>query len=114
MVQVVATPPVLTADGRVVRAFQPGTVTIVTGGSVGFVNGSFTDYPAEAIDIVFDDPESAALDELACFCGTGNIAPFVTPPYQWFTQMRSFHRAGTYTYRSAATGHTGTIVVVDP
>ncbi|MHB1223660.1 MAG: hypothetical protein ACYC2G_06375 [Gemmatimonadaceae bacterium] len=112
VLQMVETPITRTANGQAARIFSPGSVTVVEGGSVAFLNGTVIDNPAEPMDVTVDDPSGVDEDTLLCFCGAGNIEPFVTAPFQLFTTMRRFPMAGTYTYRSAATGATGRIVVV--
>lgn len=111
--QLVSSPIRRTADGRTGRVFDPGTITLVQGGSVAFVNGTLIDHPADSIDVTFDKPAQVGMDQTFCFCGSGNIGPFVTP-FFWnlFSHMRSFPDTGTFTYRSTITGATGKIVVV--
>jgi hypothetical protein len=94
--------------------FHPGVDTISVGGTILWVNNSY-----DSLDIAFDDPSAAQEDQLICYCGDGNIPPFMGEYYVEDDYVdpvfmgRSFPTAGVYHYHSPLTGKSGTIVVVE-
>ena len=111
------TPPLLAIVSAVSRtpvnsttpvlAFDPGTLTVGVGASVFFINSSVD----QAIDVVFDDPTSAA--ESPVFpTGSGNIVPFTADPvFGPMAAARAFFVPGTYHYHSTLYDTQGTIIV---
>lgn len=89
---------------------QPlGTDTIAAGGFVRWINQT-----ARLADVTFDDPTNVVEDP-ACECGSGNIAPFGSADLNDFAatyRSRVFPVPGTYHYHSNALNTGGTIVVI--
>jgi plastocyanin len=106
-----------------IMTFDPGTVTVGTGGTITWNNQT-----PQLADIVFDDSLAVSAPDLPGFYafflngypGSGNIPPMGTH-YDATGQVivnslfasRTFHVAGTYTYHSPMYGTRGAIVVCD-
>lgn len=92
---------------------DPSPATIAAGGTILFI-----DWNRYQVHISFTDPSIVGVDQLVCFCGSGNVDAFgadtIDITNDW--RGRSFPVAGTYTYRvdGGPNSPTGTIVVEPP
>lgn len=92
---------------------DPSPATIAAGGTILFI-----DWNRYQVHITFDDSTNVGVDQLVCFCGSGNIPAFGNDTLDISNDWRgrSFLVAGTYTYRvdGGPNSPTGTIVVEPP
>ena len=108
--------PRRTVTGEWVLEFVPNILQISAGATVIFWN-SFADVPnVHPIDVVFETPDAARAfyhPALPIPTGDGNIAPFMRTGENPLTvmQLRLFAEPGTYRFRSALYGSTGTLIV---
>lgn len=121
--QILITPELVFAYTLIASPPPSGTTPVITlkpdhqeiigvGGVVWWVNS----VPTDSLDIVFDDPTAASVDDIAFPSGQGNIDPFPGGDFlntgnPDFIRSRRFLRAGTFHFHSTRTGASGMVIV---
>ncbi len=103
------------ASGQKVLAFVPDVIYLTAGGTLLVINWQHTvGFHTIPIDVVFEDPLIAEPDTTSGLpTGSGNIAPFKADSNDYTSAIRTrkITKAGTFKFRSALYGTTGTIHV---